>query len=330
MKVGVFRPSNLPESFDVCIDNIVKHASTLDVEFLQTTDVSILASVDVIWDPRAGGGHAPSDILCNLGKPLVVTLHGIGPMMFPEHYSVGFRHRLKVLKDNRNKKLAWKGAEGKFSHIVTVSEFSKRVINQYLNIDNDKISVIYNGVDTSVFNHSIIIDKPNPYFLHVSNDESRKNVDRIIKAYSKIKNEKKWPLILKLSSKRTTDVDKVEIINKRLDESELSNLYKGAGVFLFPSIYEGFGIPIIEAMASYCPVITSAETACEEVAEGHGILVDPNSVNSLKQAMIDIMETAPKAESLVLAERHAKSYKWEKASRSYYSIFREVLDKHQD
>ena len=268
MIVGVYRPSDLPESFDVCIDNIIKHSSLLDIKFIETTDLDMLSTVDLIWDPRAGGGHAPSNSLCDLGKPLVVTLHGIGPIIFPEHYSVGFRHRLKVLKDNRKKKQAWKDANGKYSHIVTVSEFSKRVINEHLKIDSDKITVIYNGVDTSVFNHSVVTDKTAPYFLHISNDESRKNVDRIIEAYSKIKEANKWPLVLKLSSKRVTHVDKVKIINERLDENELSKLYKGAGAFLFPSIYEGFGIPIIEAMASFCPVITSADTACEEVAGG--------------------------------------------------------------
>lgn len=325
MKVGIFRPSDLPESFNVCIDNIVKHANSLDVEFMQTTDNLELAACDLIWDPRAGGGHAPNKSLYELGKPLVVTLHGIGPIIFPSHYSSGFSHRLKVYKDNHKKKKAWSNAYGKYSKIVTVSEFSKRAINQHLNIDLDDIKVIYNGVDTEVYTNSCVQQKSNPYFLHISNDESRKNVDRIIKAYSQIKNPDKWPLVLKLSGDRECHVGNVKIINQRLSENELSYLYKGAGAFLFPSIYEGFGIPIIEAMASHCPVITSANTACEEVAGGHCILVDPTSVNSLKQAMSDIMKTTLSREKLVSAEHHAKSYSWEKASKSYFDVFEDVL-----
>ena len=327
MKVGVYRPSDLPESFNVCIDNIVKHASHLDVDFVQTTDEAILASCDVLWDPRAGGGHAPVDSLYQLGLPLVVTLHGIGPLIYPSHYSVGFRHRLQVSRDNRKKKKDWKKAHGKFSKVVTVSDFSKRVINEYLGVKLDDIRVIYNGVDTSVFNCSNTKQDNEPYFLHVSNDESRKNVDRIMKAYSLINNPEKWPLILKLSSDRKCNVDGVTLINQRLSNEQLSDLYQNAGAFLFPSIYEGFGIPIIEAMASMCPVITSANTACEEVAGERGILVDATSVNSIKQAMIDVMDKPLGSEELLAAQERAKSFNWQKASNAYFEVFNEVLNK---
>lgn len=325
MKVGVYRPSDLPESFNVCIDNIIKYASHLDVDFVQTTDEATLASCDVLWDPRAGGGHAPVESLYQLDIPLVVTLHGIGPLIFPSHYSVGFRHRLQVLKDNRKKKNDWKKAHGKYSKIVTVSNFSKRVINEYLGVDADDIQVVYNGVDTTVFNGARPEQDNQPYFLHVSNDESRKNVDRIIKAYSLIKEPNKWPLVLKLSSDRKCNVDKVKLISQRLSNEQLSDLYQKAGAFLFPSIYEGFGIPIIEAMASQCPVITSANTACEEVAGEHGILVNATSVHSIKQAMIEAMERPMGTEALFAAQEHAKSFGWEKASEAYFEIFNEVV-----
>lgn len=325
MKIGVYRPSELPESFSVCIDNIVKHAERLGTEFMQTTDNKILSSCDLIWDPRAGGGHTTDASLYNLGKPLVVTLHGIGPLLYPSHYSVGFRHRVQLLRENFRKKKAWKQANGKISRVVTVSEFSKKVINEYLGVDLKNICVIYNGVDTDIFRSSIEEKQGSPYFLHISNDESRKNVNRIIDAYSLIKDPEKWPLILKLSSSRECKVKKVELIKERLSEKQLSELYQGAGAFLFPSIYEGFGIPIIESMASHCPVITSANTACEEVAGPHGILVDPMSVNAIRQAMLDIMNTPFNKEQLISAERHAKSFSWEKSAKLYIEIFKEVL-----
>ncbi|GFD90317.1 hypothetical protein KUL152_25430 [Tenacibaculum sp. KUL152] len=327
MKIGVYRPTELPESFNVCIDNIVKHAERIGVEFIQTTDPSVLSGCDIIWDPRAGGGHATVASLYDLGKPIVVTLHGIGPLIYPSHYSVGLRHRFQLFRENIRKKKAWKQARGKYSKVVTVSEFSKKVINKYLGIDLEDIRVVYNGVDASIFTNSINENQGSPYFLHVSNDESRKNVDRIIEAYSLIEDPDKWPLVLKLSSNRECNVKKVEVIKERLSEKQLSGLYQGAGAFLFPSIYEGFGIPIIESMASHCPVITSADTACEEVSGTHGILVDPMSATSIKEAMLNIMHTPYSNEQLIAAERHAKSFSWEKAAEQYLDIFTEVVKK---
>lgn len=87
MRIGVYRPKELPESFNVCIDNIIRHFPQSEVNVVESSIPDELAPSDLIWDPRAGGGHAPAACLLSLKKPLVVTLHGIGPIMFPEHYS---------------------------------------------------------------------------------------------------------------------------------------------------------------------------------------------------------------------------------------------------
>ncbi len=320
--VGVYRPQTLPESFNVCIDNIVQYLPELGASYFCSGDPAQLSAADVIWDPRAGGGHAPPKWLTLLEKPLIITLHGVGPLVFPEHYSEGLRHRFEIYKSNRRKKKAWKAASGRYSRIVTVSEFSKKVINDTLNIPSGKIDVILNGVDLSVFTPpENPAENTAPYFLHVSNDESRKNVDRIIKAYEKIKADNKWSLILKLAGDRTCDVPGVKIINKRLSAEELVALYARAGAFVFPSVYEGFGIPIIEAMAMRCPVITSSGTACEEVAASYATLVDPASVSALSSAMESLMLNPVSEQAIEAAVKHAGSFSWKETAEQYYRVF---------
>lgn len=327
LTVGVYRPDNLPESFNVCIDNIVQFLPAFGATYFFSANMEELKKADVVWDPRAGGGHAPPKPLLAVNRPLVITLHGVGPLVFPKHYSKGLRHRFAIYKSNKYKKIHWKAAADSYSKIVTVSQFSKDVIHDTLNIPKEKIDVILNGVDVSVFTRDgVETGNTAPYFLHVSNDESRKNVDRIIKAYAKINAADKWPLILKLAGDRTCNVPGVKIINKRLSEEELVSLYAGAGCFVFPSIYEGFGIPIIEAMAMRCPVITSKGTACEEVASGFASLVDPDSATQLSDAMQSVMTNPPSSQALDAACSHAGSFSWKDTAEQYFQVFKTAAE----
>lgn len=327
MRIGVYRPKELPESFNVCIDNIIRHFPQSEVNVVESSIPDELAPSDLIWDPRAGGGHAPAACLLSLKKPLVVTLHGIGPIMFPEHYSNGFLRRLKVIRNNFEKKKKWKACKNDVAKVVTVSNFSKRVIHEKLGVQLDAIDVIYNGVNTEIF-ECRSIDKPieEPYFLHISNDESRKNVDRIIAAYRSLPQNTRWPLVLKLSSNREVDIPGVKLIKERLSERDIASLYKSAGALVFPSIYEGFGIPIIEAMATGCPVITSKNTACQEVAGDFATLVSATSVSSISKAMEKMMQAQVNEEAIKDMHNHAKTFDWKTAADEYLELFRSLLN----
>ena len=98
-------------------------------------------------------------------------------------------------------------------------------------------------------------------------------------------------------------------------------MYAGAGAFVFPSVYEGFGIPIIEAMAMRCPVITSSGTACEEVAASYATLVDPASVSALSSAMESLMLNPVSEQAIEAAVKHAGSFSWKETAEQYYRVF---------
>lgn len=324
-KVGVFTPHGLPESFRVCIQNIIKFLPENGCESILGIRGEDLAGADVLWDPRAGGGHGPSEELLDIGIPLVVTLHGVGPLKFPGLYARGIRSRFRVYRDNFRKTMRWRQTLDQCARIVTVSNFAKNSIVESLPIPKEKIQVVYNGVDHYTFRGRT--KKPEqPYFLHISNNEPRKNVARIISAYQKIRIDNKWLLVIKTTGAECSGIPGVRFINKRLKSHGIAKLYRDAGCFVFPSIYEGFGIPIVESMASGCPVITSKGTACEEVSGECSLLVDPRSVSELKKAMILIMNGNWNHDLVEKGYLRSQKFTWTKAAQSYARIFKEAAN----
>jgi len=329
--VGVFTPHDLPESFRVCIDGVVKHLCDFSVRAIQSDSPAVLAETDVIWDPRAGGGHPPAAVLAGIDRPLVVTLHGVAPMAIPyEYVRGGLVRRLlryaRLRQSNRAKVLSWKSPPANLFRIVTVSEFSKQSIVDCLGIDPCSIQVIHNGVDLSSFGLGVPPHPDyaslGPYFLHISNDEPRKNVNRIIAAYDRLE-APKWPLVIRISGNRVLKSPGVIQIRERVPDSMLSALYRGAGAFVFPSLYEGFGLPVIEAFASGCPVITSENSACAEVAGGGASLVNPRRTEEIRRAMMRAMNDYPG--NVAGRVERALLFGWGRASEQYAAVFREAV-----
>lgn len=299
---------------------------------IQSDSPDVLAEADVLWDPRAGGGHPPAAPLAAIDRPLVVTLHGVAPMAIPREYVRGGPLRrllryVRLQRSNRAKLMSWKCPPANLFRIVTVSEFSKRSIVECLELDPAGIQVIHNGVDLSSFGLQI---EPHPeygplgpYFLHISNDEPRKNVDRIITAYAGLAGPK-WPLIIRISGGRVLSAPGVTQIRERVPDALLPALYRGAGAFVFPSLYEGFGLPVIEAFACGCPVITSADSACAEVAGGAALLVNPRRVDELQRAMKRAMDDFPG--DVAGRVRRAGEFGWAKASAQYAEVFTAAVE----
>lgn len=325
--MGVFTPKELPESFRVCIENITPFLPKYGCDVTCHDSPNVLKSADVIWDPRAGAGSPPHPMLVELDLPLVVTLHGVGPLAFPKFYSKGPLQRFWIHQSNGRKRKLWQSLYPKCARIVTVSHFSKKSIIEHLDLPAEKIDVIHNGINRMIFKKTgpylRLIQSGTPYFLHISNDEPRKNVKNILKAYRKMKCENKWPLILKLSGSRRVNIRGVHLISQRLTDTEIASLYRFAGAFVFPSFYEGFGLPIAEAMATGCAVITSKDTACEEIGGEAVMLVDPSSVSELSSAMTRILDDCFRNELINIAFSHADKFGWDRAAKCYAKIFKE-------
>src|SRR5213594_3940049 len=176
--------------------------------------------------------------------------------------------------------------------VITNSEYSKWEIVRYLGIPEDHIRVTPLAASPEFTPRTM--HPANPYFLYVGNLEPRKNLERLIEAFARIPGKEHHLVIVGDSWYRGRAVEKkarslglngeVKFLGY-VPRAELPGLFSGATAFVYPSLLEGFGMPILEAMACGAPVITSNGSALKEVAGGAAELVDPLSVRELTEAM---------------------------------------------
>jgi alpha-1,3-rhamnosyl/mannosyltransferase len=198
--------------------------------------------------------------------------------------------------------------------IVAVSEFTKEETTALANVPAERIRVVPNGVD-SVF----APDGPRAvgdYVLAVATLEPRKNLSRVVEAARLAGVE-----LRVVGARGWGGVDVSGWIGE-LPDSELAALYRGARCVLYPSLYEGFGLPVIEAMACGTPIVTSRSTAMEEVAGGAAVLVDPLEVSSIVEGIRQAETRRGDLSSLGIAR--AREFTWERAATSVVELWREL------
>ena len=213
-----------------------------------------------------------------------------------------------VQKKTRNwLRLSMKGTSRRADHIITVSEFSKQEIVNYLQVPPEMITVVPNAVDHKIYHPNYpkyqikhALEKyhiSDEYFLYLGTIEPRKNISRLIEAYAQLCQERKQVPLLVLAGGKGwyyeeifALVDKYHLKDRVIftgyvDQKDCPLLMNGAIAFVFPSLYEGFGMPPLEAMACGTPVITSNTTSLPEVVDDCGILVNPESEEEISGAM---------------------------------------------
>lgn len=273
-----------------------------------------------LWSPANSGPlSAPNHI---------ITFHDVGIFPHPEWFSTSYG----IWKKNLIPRLA-----GRARKIITVSRFSKQVICAHLNVSPDKVAVVYNGVDRQRFHPAKSSDIrkvtekysiTQPYLLALGSMDPRKNFQGLISAWNKCVEEErlnKYRLVIAGGHNvnfRQFNVNPASpgvMMLGYVDDHELAPLYSGADGFLFPSLFEGFGLPVIEAMACGTPVLTSATTALQEVAGDAAITVDPEDTEAIKRGIMKLIDSPMLRYSLV--ERgfeRIKRFDWNKAATRTY------------
>lgn len=234
--------------------------------------------------------------------------------------------------------------------IVTISEFSKREIIRYLDIVPEKIVVMPCAADHTRFRADISevqienVKKKygfsGEYFLYLGTIEPRKNIQRIIDAYAGLKKKyrdaprlvlaggKGWKCDSVYESVRELHMPKDILFTGYVSEEDAPPLMAGAKAFLFPSLYEGFGIPVIEAMACGTPVITSNTSSLPEVAGDAGLLVDPYSEEEMSRAMEKLMLDEGLCQELsAKGVDRARRFTWEHSAGILRDVYRELEDR---
>ncbi|WP_255772724.1 glycosyltransferase family 4 protein [Paracandidimonas lactea] len=273
--------------------------------------------------------------------PVVATLMDAIPLAHPEWAS----QRLRRIKN-----LLWKHTTTWADRVVTISEYSKLDLIKFFDVPPDRIRVVPLGVDTRYFEktddqrtceylRSQAVSAKG-FFLFIGTLQPRKNVDAILDAYCLLPEDiaSDIPLVIvgrmgwgceqlvdRINS-FTTIKNRRVIWLKAVSDIEKRMLLRSALALVFPSLYEGFGLPVLEAFASGLPVITSNSTALYEVAQGASLLVSPTCIEEIAQAMSKLVTNEPLRDELrELGLERAKQYTWENCARLTRDTYGELL-----
>lgn len=266
-------------------------------------------------------------------RRMVFTMHGLVNFLHPEFFSRTVLWRLNALM---------RIGLRRSSCIFCVSNHVREQVHEYFSIPLDRLLVTNLGVGEEFGP----IPAPEaraqvaeqfginpPYFLHVGGRSPAKNLERLLRAFALYRQGARADIELVLvggsgSSKPAADlIRKLELTDHvrdlpYLSPSMLPALYSGAEMFLFPSVFESFGLPVLEAMACGTPVLTSSTTCLPEIAGGAAVLVRPDSVDGIAQG-ISRVQSSPELRASLIAKglERAKEFKWENCARLALSAY---------
>lgn len=230
--------------------------------------------------------------------------------------------------------------------IVADSESTAMAIAREYPLAANKIRVVYPGTpclpqpsDLSTIEY---LDFSGDYFLFVGTLEPRKNLDRLLQAFASLSTELKQQYQLVIAGgKGWGDVNLDYLISQYnleeyvhvigyISDIELSTLYANANFLVMPSLYEGFGLPIVEAMSFGVPVLTSNTSSMPEVAGDAGILVDPLSINSIASGLTKLMDPIQRDLLASMAKKNSSRFTWEKAAVQLHAVLQEAIDERRN
>lgn len=279
----------------------------------------------------------------NCPSPIVVSVHDVSFLEHPEYFRAARVWQLKVTVRRTVQRA---------ERILTPSEFSARQIQKVYGVDPDKITVVPNAVssifrplarETARAQVARRFGVDGPYLLMVGDLQPRKNQVGLIAAFEQLLRERpELPHHLVLTGQDSWFAERVHEAVRRsavadrihctgfVKEEELLTLYGGCDVFVFPSFYEGFGLPILEAMACGRAVACSNQTATVEVADGAGITFDPSSTADMTRAMRDLLlDSELRGRMERLGVQRARGFQWKDAAAKTLEVYYEVASRNR-
>lgn len=259
----------------------------------------------LLWSPNNTGPLAITRQVC--------TIHDLIPLDHPEWFTPRFSGWYRWLMP----KLARRA-----QHFIAVSQFTKRRMMEKLGVSGERITVVPNGVDSEfkpsppdrieAVRKRLGIKAPN-YLLSLGSLEPRKNLGRLLKAWEQLAPELPEEIELVIAGAQGASLVFAGVKFDRLpprvhftgyiDQKELPTLYSGALAFVYPSLYEGFGLPPLEAMACGTPVVTSIGSSLSEVVGDAAVVIDPECADSISEGMRSIVADSALRSRLIQAGR---------------------------
>jgi glycosyltransferase involved in cell wall biosynthesis len=319
--VGAKGASNLPEGIET--NGTVPAHSGLRAHLWEQVTLPCLLNeeeYDVFHTPA---GNPPV-----LSKtPLITTIHDISPVTHPEWFTRSYVALYRILTP-----LAVRVS----NQIITVSEFARDEIVEIYPEAKGKTNVIYNGVEPRDPTNAEPVDTLDTrrFLLFVGSTNPRKNLSGLLRAYQRYRHTTTdpYPLVLvgpdndMFASVDLPTVDGVRRLGF-VSESQLTWLYDAASLFVFPSLYEGFGLPILEAMSTGTPVITSNRGAMAEISGDAGHLVDPTDPTAIADGIEYVLDDTEYQHTLGQRGRdRASEFTWSQTADQTAELYRDVAD----
>lgn len=291
----------------------------------------VVGGADVFWSP-----HINFLSLSNQPKKFL-TIHDLSFLRYPDFFSgrKNFWHRAVNIK---------RLAAG-FDHFIAVSENTKNDIVDLLDVPAERVDVIYSGVDESYapVNNVDVLEKvrskyvlPGKFILYLGNVEPRKNLVGLIKAYTELRQNNPelsdyqlviagatgWKIAQIFQALYASPYqDDIKFLGY-VDKEDKPALYTMSSVFAYPSFYEGFGFPPLEAMACGTPVVTSNISSLPEIVGSSALTIDPYNTRAIAEAIKQVLSSPDLAESLrQKGLEQVKKFNWEAAAQRYLDIF---------
>ena len=256
----------------------------------------------------------------------VVTVYDMIHERFPEYFNAWD-------KTARNKRLAVERAD----HVICISENTRRDLLEFVNVNSANVSVVHLGFDVQQSNdipEERLIDAP--YLLYVGIRSGYKNFQRLLEGYARNKMlHENYRLVCfgggDFSSSEAQQIQDLKLPEDRLiwkggSDSVLMKLYAHAAAFVYPSLYEGFGIPPLEAMAYGCPVVCSSGSSISEVVGDAGEFFDPRDSNAIAHAIEQVVDSQPRvAELAELGRQRLKRFTWEQCADGTHDVYSTLM-----
>jgi len=293
------------------------------------------------WEQVAPWLAGPHDLLhfpydsCVVWKraKFVATVHDVKPMLFP---ALAQPRNLNSLIESLLVGDKW----AKIDHVVTISDCSRRDILAHLDVPAHHLTVVHPGIDLERFTPGMgqgRAERRRPFVLSVAGGDPTKNVETLVEAFGRLPLtiREGYDLMLVGDFRRRPELraraaqlglEKQTLFPGVVDDDRLIELYRQAAAFVFPSRYEGFGLPVLEAMACGCPVISSNASSLPEVTGDAALLVEPSDVEGVARALVRVLSDSDLAHDLrARGPARAAQFSWDRTAREMIAVYKNVI-----
>jgi len=319
-----------------------KHVRKIPVAFRGPTLRQHLLTHRIVNRIKADIYHHPHfDLPLGIQCPCVTTIHDLKYLRHPQFFPQ--KSQLKTVYMN----WAFKQSLRRSVQVIAISDFTRNDIKAFWAGAAEKTTVIHHGLDHPSWHgddKKILPALPlkNPYILCVAEQRPHKNITTLIDSFSKLIQQKQWEGHLVISGKSYSDYTEPEDRVRELGlgdhihftgyvtEHQMSSLYNKASLFVLPSLYEGFGFPILEAMQAGVPVIAANTTAIPEIMGQGGLLFNAEDADQLSKLMKNLLNDSGRRKKLIEAgQNRAAQFTWARAAASTLKCYQKAIGSHK-